>query len=105
MTTSNSLANVYRYFLDSLTDDHAASIFARNWPANTRSLAAALDRIGGPVVWQDREPSGPADDTPFVIASIDDTTRMVRFDPASAEDAEGLPLAERFAWDGSALDG
>jgi len=105
MTTSNSLANVYRYFLDSLTDDHAASIFARNWPANTRSLAAALDRIGGPVVWQDREPSGPADDTPFVIASIDDTTRMVRFDPASAEDAALLPSADRFAWDGSALDG
>jgi hypothetical protein len=100
---ARSLRNVYRSYLDALTDDHAAWVFARDWPVNTRSLAAAIRRVGSPVWWADRLPLGAADDTPFVIASIDEATGMVRFDIADAVDIADLPSAERLDCEGKSM--
>jgi hypothetical protein len=99
-----SLARIHRWYLDGLTDDDQARTFARDWPHNTRSLAAALRRLGGSGWWQSREPYHEDDLTPFVIASIDPATGMVRFDAATADQVRLLPAADRFAWDGSPLE-
>lgn len=102
---AQSLDNVYRYYLDSLTDDHTARTWERDWANNTTSLAAALRRVGSAVYWRSREPSGPADDTPWVLASIDETTGLLRFDAAGAAEVAALPSADLFAWDGGPIGG
>jgi hypothetical protein len=100
---AQSLRAVHRYYHDALTSDHTERLWRRDWDANSRPLVSALARIGSPVACLAREPMSSADDTPYVIASVDPSTGMVRFDAATAEQARGLPSAENFTYDGSPL--
>ena len=103
-TLETSLRRVHAYYLESLTSDHSARTFARDWPANNRALASALVRCGGPVAWLDRDPAGPVDDTPFMIASLDEATGHVRFDPATADQCRGVRAAHQYDWRGDHLE-
>jgi hypothetical protein len=102
-TLADFLAALYRYFLDALTDDQAARDFARDWPSNNASACASLRRVGRAAWWFDREPAGPVDDSPFVLASIDPRSGELRFDAATAMDTRAAADATRFYPDGSPL--
>jgi hypothetical protein len=94
-------SRVYAYYLDSLRDEHSSRIFARDWPGINRTLGEALRRVGGAAWWADRESAAPADDTPYVLASLDEATGTVRLVPATHAEILPHPHASLYLWDGS----
>lgn len=103
MTTTasleTSLRRIHDYAREALTSDHAARIFARDLEANTRGLAPTLRKLGGRVAWLDRDPLAP-DGRAWVVASLDDSTGLLRFDQATAAGVRGLPVADSFDAEG-----
>ena len=102
-TLADALTLAYILWLESLVDEEAEREFASRWPDVSLHLAAAIRRVGGPVVWLDRHATGPADDTPFVIASVDEPSGRIRFDVATARQIRGLPAANKYDTSGGRL--
>jgi hypothetical protein len=94
------LKRIHDYYLESLTCEHTALVFACDWPGMYHAIARVIRRVGVPLWFVATETYGPLDDTPFVVASLDEPTGLVNFRAASVEDLAGCRAAAVVDWCG-----
>jgi hypothetical protein len=102
---ARGMIRVYQSALEAVTAARAPRRWLTDRHPSEWAFTAALRRIGGPVWFHEHDPSGPADDTPLVIARLDPATGSVRYTPATIAEAFLFPAADRFARDGSPIPG
>jgi hypothetical protein len=99
------LRRIYNYYLESLTCEQTALAFAADWPAIARVTATVIRRVGAPLCFKARRPYGPLDDSPFAVASLDETRGVVSFRAATADELAGCRAASAYDRCGRQLGG